>query len=155
MKLETKTAVNVKQAVPFFRVTNMEESVRYYVDGLGFEMTTKWIDEGELRWCWLQHGGAALMLQEFANEGYRSRVPEGKLGQGVSICFICEDALAIYCEVTSRGIQASRPFVGNGTWFTSLSDPDSYIIEFESYTDEPEDTEFAEGKDTEPPGRQE
>jgi hypothetical protein len=84
------------------------------------------------------------MLQEFAKDERHSRVPEGKLGQGVSICFICEDALTIYREVTSRGIQASRPFVGNGMWFTSLSDPDGYIIEFESYTDVPEDTEFSE-----------
>jgi catechol 2,3-dioxygenase-like lactoylglutathione lyase family enzyme len=51
--------------VPFFLVTNIEESVRYYVDGLGFEMTNKWIDEGKLRWCWLERGGVALMLQEF------------------------------------------------------------------------------------------
>lgn len=56
MKLETKTETNVKQAVPFFSVSNMEESVRYYVDGLGFEMTHKWIDDGKLRWCWLQQG---------------------------------------------------------------------------------------------------
>jgi lactoylglutathione lyase len=144
MKPETKTEPNVKQAVPFFRVTNIEESVRYYVEGLGFEMTNKWIDEGKLRWCWLQHGGAALMLQEFAEERHNSRVPEGKLGQGVSICFICADALTIYREVTSRGIQASRPFVGNGMWVTSLSDPDGYIIEFESYTDVPEETELSE-----------
>jgi len=57
MKLETETETNVKQAVPFFAVSNIEESVRYYVNGLGFEMTNKWIDEGKLRWCWLQHGG--------------------------------------------------------------------------------------------------
>jgi len=31
--------VNVKQAVPFFHVSNMEESLRFYVDGLSFEMT--------------------------------------------------------------------------------------------------------------------
>jgi hypothetical protein len=118
-------------------------------------MTTKWIDEGKLQWYWLQPGGAALMLQEFANEGHHSRVPEGELGRGVSICFICEDALAIYREATSRGIQPSRPVVGNGMWFTSLSDPDGYIIEFGSYTDVPEDTEFSEQQDTEPPGRSE
>ena len=56
-ELEMKTKTNVKQAVPFLRVSNIEESVRYYVDGLGFQMTNKWIDEGKLRWCWLQHGG--------------------------------------------------------------------------------------------------
>jgi catechol 2,3-dioxygenase-like lactoylglutathione lyase family enzyme len=135
---------NVKQAVPFFMVSNIEASIRYYVDGLGFEMTNKWIDEGKLRWCWLQRGGAALMLQEFKKEGHHAWVPEGKLGVGVSIYFICEDALAIYREVTARGIQASRPFVGNGMWVTSLSDPDGYRIEFESYTDVPEETEYSE-----------
>jgi len=135
---------NVKQAVPFFAVSNIKASLCYYVDGLGFEMTKKWIDEGKLRWCWLQRGGAALMLQAFKREGHDSWVPEGKVGVGVSICFICEDALAIYHEVTTRGIQASRPFVGNGMWVTSLSDPDGYRIEFESYTDVPEETEYSE-----------
>jgi lactoylglutathione lyase len=144
MNSETVTEPNVKQAVPFFRVSDMQRSVRYYVDGLGFEMTIKWIDEGVLRWCWLERGGAALMLQEFRKEGHDSWVPEGKVGVGVSICFICQDALAIYHEVTSRGIQASRPFVGNGMWNFGLSDPDGYRIEFESYTDVPEETVYSE-----------
>ena len=73
MTLETKTNSNVKQAVPFFRVSNLESR-----------------------------------------------------------------------EFRSRGIQASTPFVGNGMWVTSLSDPDGYRIEFESYTDVPEETEFSE-----------
>jgi len=144
MKTENKTEPNVKQAVPFFAVANIERSVRYYVDGLGFEMTKKWIDEGTLRWCWLQNGGAAIMLQEFRTAGHDSWVPQGKLGEGVSICFICKDAPAIYREVKSRGIEASRPFVGNSMWVTSLSDPDGYRIDFESYTDVPEDTQYAE-----------
>jgi len=135
---------NVKQAVPFFWVADIEASVRYYIDGLGFEMTKKWIHEGKLRWCWLQIGDAVIMLQEFWKEGPHTNLPEGKLGAGVSICFTCEDALAIYREITSRGIQASRPFVGNSMWVTSLSDPDGYRIDFESYTDVPEDTEYSE-----------
>jgi lactoylglutathione lyase len=140
---ETKTATNVKQAVPFFGVSEMERSLRYYVDGLGFTMTNRWIDEGKLRWCWLQLGGASLMLQEFRAEGHDSWVPKGKVGVGVSICFTCEDALAIYHEVTSRRIDASKPFVGNGMWVTSLSDPDGYKLHFESPTDVPEDTQYS------------
>ncbi len=136
--------MNVKQAVPFFAVSNIEQSLRYYTDGLGFEMKNKWIDEGKLRWCWLQLGGAALMLQEFRKEGHDSWTPNGKVGEGVTICFQCEDALAIYREVTSRGIEASRPFVGNGMWVTSLRDPDGYRIEFESLTDVPEETVYEE-----------
>ena len=30
---------NVKQTIPSFDVSNIAESVRFYVDGLGFEMT--------------------------------------------------------------------------------------------------------------------
>lgn len=142
--IQTKTAANVKQVVPFFRVSSIEQSVRYYVEGLGFEMTNKWIDEGKLRWCWLQFGGAALMLQEFRKEGHDSWLPSVKVGEGVSICFICEDALAIYRECVRRGIQAAKPFVGNRMWVVSLSDPDGYHIEFESPTDLPEDTELSE-----------
>ena len=144
MNPEPKPEPNVKQAVPFFLVSNLEESLRYYIGGLGFEMTLYWIDEGKLRWCWLELGGAALMLQERRKEGHGSRVPEGRVGEGVSICFICNDALAIYREVTSRGIQAARPFVGNGMWVTSLSDPDGYRIDFESVTDVPEETVLSE-----------
>jgi len=135
---------NVRQAVPFFRVANIEESLRFYVDGLGFAMTKRWIDDGRLRWCWLELGGAALMLQELRTEGHDSWKPEGKVGEGLSICFICEDALAIYRAVTAKGLQASRPFVGNGMWVTSLTDPDGYRLEFESLTDVPEETQLSE-----------
>jgi hypothetical protein len=33
LETETTTGTNVKQSVPFFMVSNMEESVRYYIDG--------------------------------------------------------------------------------------------------------------------------
>jgi lactoylglutathione lyase len=144
MSVEKTTRTNVKQAVPFFHVSNMEDSRRYYVEGLGFEMTKKWIDEGKLRWCWLEIGDAALMLQEFRKEGHASWKPSCKVGEGVSIYFMCEDALAIYREAKSRGIGASRnPFVGNGMWVVSFSDPDGYRIDFESPTDVPEETEYS------------
>jgi lactoylglutathione lyase len=143
---DSKTDGNVKQVVPFLRVSNMERSVRYYVEGLGFVMKNKWVVEGKLRWCWLELGGAALMLQEFSKEGHDSWVPACKVGEGVSLCFTCEDAVAIYREVRSRGIEASEPQVGNAMWVTCLSDPDGYRIEFESATDKPEDTKLSEVK---------
>ena len=51
MPVETVTNANVKKAVPFFGVTNMEASLRFYMDGLGFEMKKQWIPEdGESTW---------------------------------------------------------------------------------------------------------
>jgi len=66
------------------------------------------------------------------------------VGVGVSIYFICEDALAIYRESIRRGIKAKRPFVGNRMWVASMSDPDGYKIHFESHTDAPEESEYSE-----------
>ena len=144
MNLETDSEPNITQAVPFFAVSTMDVSIRFYVDCIGFEITDKWLDGGKLRWCWLQLGGAALMLQEFQKEGHDSWVPKGKIGEGVSIYFVCRDALAIYRKLMSRGIHAKKPFVGNGMWVTGLTDPDGYNLFFESVTDMPEDTAYVE-----------
>jgi lactoylglutathione lyase len=131
------TGPNVEQAVPFFRVSDLQASLRYYVEGLGFDIVHRWVKDGKLMWCWLRLGGAALMLQEAHPDGGDSRP-----GAGVTVYFICRDALVIYREVRQRGIQAARPFVGNGMWVTYLSDPDGYRIAFESATDAPEGTAY-------------
>lgn len=144
MNVATQAKANVQQAVPFFHVSDIEQSLRFYVEGLGFQMTNKWTDEGKLRWCWLELGGAALMLQEFRKEGHDSWNPAVKVGEGVSICFQCRDALAIYRDATARGLAAREPFVGNAMWVVLLSDPDGYKIEFKSSTDVPEETKLSE-----------
>jgi len=129
---------NVKQVVPFLHVANMEASFRHYTEGLGFQSKHQWIVDEKLRWCWLQLGDASLMLQEFAKEG--------NVGDGVSLCFLCDDALAIYHDLRSRGIPASEPQVGNHMWVTNLSDPDGYRLLFESPTGVPEDTRLSDWK---------
>ena len=130
------TGPNVQQVVPFLMIANMEASLRFYIDGLGFQKTKEWIDDGTLRWCWLQLGAAALMLQEYRPD----KIPTSKLGEGVTICFQCHDAIAIYHEAAARSLQPQRPFVGNAMWVTILTDPDGYKLDFESPTDTPEET---------------
>jgi lactoylglutathione lyase len=148
MNTAAVAAANVKKAVPFFGVKKMEASLQFYVDGLGFQMKNWWIPDraadkpdGRIRWCWLERGDAAIMLQEFLPE----RVPQETLGTGTSVSFMCEDALALYREFKSRGVQIpKRPFVGNRLWVVPLSDPDGYRIEFASPTDAPEERELEE-----------
>jgi lactoylglutathione lyase len=143
-KTETSAEVNVQQAVPFLWVTNMEASLRFYIEGLGFHMKHQWIDEGKLRWCWLEIGTAAIMLQEYSAD----RVPKEKLSVGVSTCFTCRDALALYREFTHRGIKVQEPFVGNKMWVTIVHDPDGHTLDFESFTEVPvpEETKLSEWK---------
>jgi len=136
MPVETMTSTKVKQAVPFFGVTNMESSLRFYVDGLGFKMKRWWIPDqadgqddyqpdGRIRCCWLELGEAAILLQEFLPE----RQPKETLGTGVNVCFQCEDALALYREFKARGTQTrKRPSVGNRLLVVPVTDPDGCRI---------------------------
>jgi uncharacterized glyoxalase superfamily protein PhnB len=131
---------NVKQAVPFFMVVNITNSLNFYVQALGFELKNKWEPGGKIEWCWLELGNTSIMLQE-----YRNNIPVDKRGEGVSVCFMCEDALTIYKQILSSGLStSSEPFVGNNLWVVGLKDPDGYNIYFESPTDLPEETTYSE-----------
>jgi lactoylglutathione lyase len=141
---------NVQQAIPFFMVSNIQASLRFYVDGLGFKRTNQWIVNGAIRWCWLEIGNAALMLQEFRPE---SSLSAAKLGQGISVCFQCRDAIAIYNEALASGLQPRTPFVGNHMWVTVLNDPDGYKLDFESPTTVPEETVYSDDMELSTPAQ--
>jgi lactoylglutathione lyase len=147
MPLEAATSPNVQQAVPFFMVVDMEASLRFYVEGLGYKRTRQWIVDNKIRWCWLELEGASHMLQEYGP----GQAPSNKRGEGVSICFQCRDALAIYRNAIARGLKPQRPFVGNNMWVTILTDPDGYKLDFESPTDVPEETIYSDDVDRSTP----
>jgi len=133
-------APNVREAVPFLRVTDMARALRFYVDGLGFVVKQRWTPAGEIRWCLLTLGGASLMLQSLVDDDGRDLRPPTPLGLGVRVCFMCADALRIHDEAVARGLTPREPFVGNGLWVTTFEDPDGYVLDFESPTDVAEDT---------------
>ncbi len=137
-------APNPLSAVPFFRVADIAASVAFYTGGLGFTITRRWAPGGLLRWCRLERAGTALMLQQFETSGPDAWVPASPVGVGVSICFVCADALALYRAFRAAGLNPSRPVVSNGMWLTALSDPDGYRLEFESPTDAAEGTQLDE-----------
>lgn len=131
---------NLKQAVPFFMVADMDRSLAFYVTGIGFELKIDWRPEGKIEWCYLERDGVGLMLQEYKKEFF----PKSELGTGVSICFTCEDALQLYKEFLANGISANEPFVGNNMWVVGVKDPDGYALNFESVTDVPENTRYSQ-----------
>lgn len=121
-------------------VTNMEQSIEFYVDKLSFALKLDWKPNGKLEWCWVERDGVAIMLQEY----HKEHVPNEQLGLGVSVCFMCEEAMVLYREFLQKGLNPSEPFVGNRMWVTSLQDPDGYRLDFESSTDVPEETKYSD-----------
>lgn len=133
---------NIRLAVPFFIVHNMHTSLQFYTERLGFKITNEWRPEGKIEWCWLQRDLVNIMLQEPRNH---DRFNAGsQMGEGVSICFQCDDALALYHEFKNKGIEIKEPFVGNQMWVVAFKDPDGYQLDFESPTDVTEETLYSE-----------
>jgi len=138
--METKPQ-NIKLAVPFFMVTNMEASLLFYKEGLGFKLINQWTPRGKIEWCWLERDAVSVMLQEPRKPNAEQ---SGSLGGGVTITYQCVDALALYHEFSARSLTISEPFVGNNLWVVGLKDPDGYRLEFASPTDVPEETKYSE-----------
>ena len=98
---------NIRLAVPFFMVRDMEASLDFYVNKLGFKLTNQWTPRGAIEWCWLQREAVSLMLQQPRDrDKFDSQGPKGT---GVSICFQCADALALYHEFTAKGVDIREP----------------------------------------------
>jgi lactoylglutathione lyase len=139
---DKKTGGNVRQAVPFFHVSNMEGSRHYYVLGLGFRMAKKWIDEGKPRWRWLEIGDAAWMLEEFRTEGHNSWKPSRKVGEArVDLLYVRRCSGDLSPSVGARNRR--NPFIGQGLWVVSFSDPDGYPSRFRKPYGCPEETEYS------------
>lgn len=142
MSTKSMTTVGVQQLVPLLMVQNMERSLSFYVEGLEFEIKKTWAPEGRIRWCWLELGGAALMLQEWgAGDPHRTKL-DSHVGTGVGFNYQCRDAIAFYEVAKARGLPIQKPFVGNSMWVASLTDPDGYGLHFESPTDAPEESQY-------------
>ena len=60
--------LKLKQTVPLLFVTDIDQSVKFYCEGIGFSIKSKWEPKGELADCWLEQGGASLMLQKATDE---------------------------------------------------------------------------------------
>jgi lactoylglutathione lyase len=135
---------NIQYAVPFFMASDMETSLKFYVEGLGFKILNTWTPRGKIEWCWLQREGGPLMLQEARITAEKAYLSDNKPGAGVSIWFQCRDSLSLYHEFIEKGINVQEPFVGNGLWDVKVTDPDGYDLHFESPTDVPEETKYSE-----------
>jgi catechol 2,3-dioxygenase-like lactoylglutathione lyase family enzyme len=110
---EERPPTRIGKAVPFLAVADMTTSLLHYVERLGFRMTRHWAPDGQVRWCWLEHGSAALMLQQYDTEGQHARTFEAVRGAGAAFAFVAD-----------RGVGLGDLFDGA----SDLGDADGYVL---------------------------
>ncbi len=122
--------MRLQKTVPLLFVSDIEASVDFYCEGLGFSIKSKWEPKGKLAYCWLEQGGAALMLQQATDENAPRNL------EGVTIYFICDDADVVYHQCLQRNVELTEPSIAfYGMNQTFVSDPDGYELCFENPTE--------------------
>ena len=117
---------------PLLFVRDIQRSLRFYTEQLGFEVVGRAEAKGSLYWCRLKREGASFMLQQHdAPERFQS-LP----APSVVFYFVCDDVDAVFTELSGKGLTLTRPTEAYyGMKQLPVPDPDGYDVIFESRTD--------------------
>jgi lactoylglutathione lyase len=122
-------SATVRDLHPLLLVANMERSLAFYRDKLGFRLVHSWSPEGRIAWCHVERGGAGLMLQQACEE---DGDPQG-WGRGIVFYFQADDADALHAEFTANGLTLAPPAIAfYGMKQVFLRDPDGYELCFQN-----------------------
>jgi predicted enzyme related to lactoylglutathione lyase len=112
----------------FLEVNNLEESLAFYAELLGFEIR-KHSPESEPPMATLQAGGLKISLAQHLETMLRR-------GRGVSFFIGVADVDHYYDQLRSKGVEVHPPLdEGWGGRFITLQDPDKYRLFFVTWTD--------------------
>jgi catechol 2,3-dioxygenase-like lactoylglutathione lyase family enzyme len=125
--------------IPEFTVTDVAQSVRFYVDVLGFAVL---YERPEERFAYLVRGRAHLMLEQHGGRSYHSAPMEHPYGRGMHLQIEVAEVggvIALWEAVQASGAAIVLPLedrwyrrkdheVGNRQFVTQ--DPDGYVLRF-------------------------
>lgn len=129
--------MKIKNIVPMLATGDMEASIRFYGETLGFELRDKFESGGRLWWCELSRDGQSLMLTQHevdagkagAREGFAQTSINVYLGEGI-------EALHERLENERRAVSELRvTFYGMKEF--DLKDPAGYTVLIGQATSDP------------------
>ena len=129
-------STKLKDLIPILICEDVQKSITFYCDFLGFEVVDRMDDVGKTGWASLLNGDVQIML------GSASYLPEPKKTDGkypqVQYYLYPEDVVAMRESILAKNYPVSDLAV----WFYGmkefeLTDPDGHMIVFGQETDEP------------------
>ncbi len=123
----TTTALQARSLGPSLTVTDLQRSIRFYRDGLGFSVGQEWKEEEKLMGVMLEAGKAVVMLgqDDFAKGKDRTK------GVGVRLYIETDqdvDALAKQAKDAGLALDSGPGDLGWGPKGFTLTDPDGYKL---------------------------
>jgi glyoxylase I family protein len=135
-KLKGQMAIDVRGLAPLLSVFDMPTSIKFYCDGLGFEVVgTDGKPAPRFDWALLRLDSAELMLNTAYDADERPSVPDPAriaAHQDAALYFGCPDVEGAYAHLREKGIKAKEPKIAPyGMKQLYLTDPDGYLLCFQ------------------------
>ena len=129
-------AIDVRGLAPLLSVFDMPTSIKFYCEGLGFEIVaTDNLPAPHFGWVLLRLKGTDLMLNTAYDEGERPPAPDPTriaAHQDAAIYFGCPDVDGAYAHLREKGISTKEPRIAPyGMKQLYLTDPDGYLLCFQ------------------------
>ena len=121
----------LQPAVPLLQVYDMQTSLRFYRDVIGFDV----VDQTDHDWwAMLKLGDATLMLNTAYEDGERPAAADPQRVRGhndVSLYFECRDLASLHAHLRAAGLDVRAPAkTSYGLMQMNVKDPDGYELCF-------------------------
>jgi catechol 2,3-dioxygenase-like lactoylglutathione lyase family enzyme len=129
-------AITTQGMTTLLQVFDMQRSLQFYCDKLGFELVDKAGPDDDIGWVTIQLNEVYLMLNtQYEKNDRPATRDQGRFMAHTDTClyFSCADPDEIYDHITQKGIIAEKPkVVPYGMKQLYFLDPDGYNICFQS-----------------------
>lgn len=125
--------MQLKHLVPMLNVADIDRSLEFYRNGLGFEVVSDPAAVKEWRWATIRSGHTELMLSESRCGPGATRVedPHDNTDWPVIFYFYPDDVMQLYAHVLAEGYKPAALRVTHyGMREFSLIDPDGHVLSF-------------------------
>jgi len=128
-------AIRVTGLCPYLQVYDMQASVAFYVDKLGFTLVQRsHPGEEHFDWCLIELDGAQIMLNTAYDRDKRPPEPDAARiahHADIALYFGCPDVESAFDQLRVKGIKLAPPKVQpTGMKEVCVTDPDGYVLHF-------------------------
>ena len=123
-------ALNAESSNAALTVSDLQKSIKFYTDGLGFEIVYRYEHEGTLKYVRMQGGNVTMGIGQDDFAKGRDR----KKGVGMRFWFTTKQDLdALAAQIKAAGFEIARGPAPTDWGSTELAvvDPDGFNISFE------------------------
>jgi catechol 2,3-dioxygenase-like lactoylglutathione lyase family enzyme len=107
-------------------VADQDRAKRFYVDALGFEVGADHPGMGGIgRWIEVAPPGAQTSFMLADGAGWNK---QDRIGGSADVTLRCEDARALYGELTAKGVPVTEPQTQRFGTFIDITDPDGHRL---------------------------